>query len=54
MSCEKHPTNVPGWDGTLKELAYELENLRYDKLALFLGKEQRRTGKQERRNSTDA
>lgn len=33
---DKHPTDIPGWEGKLEELAYELENLRYDRLAEFL------------------
>lgn len=32
----KHPTSVPGWDGTLTELAHAVENLRYDKAAEFI------------------
>lgn len=32
----KHPENVPGWAGTLEELAYAIENLRYDKFGDFL------------------
>lgn len=32
----KHPTNVPGWDGSLAELAAAIENMRYDKTVEFL------------------
>lgn len=35
-SCQKHPTSIPKWPGTLEELAYAVENMRYDKTALFL------------------
>jgi hypothetical protein len=35
-TCSKHPVGVPGWDGTLEELAQAVENLRYDKTAEFL------------------
>lgn len=31
-----HPEKIPGWEGTLKELAQHLENLRYDRLEEFL------------------
>lgn len=34
--CTKHPTSIPGWDGTLVELAEAIENLRYDKTVEFL------------------
>lgn len=33
----KHPINIPGWEGNLEGLAKAIENLRYDKLHLFLG-----------------
>ena len=35
-NCEQHPTDIPGWDGTLAELAEAVENMRYDKTAEFL------------------
>lgn len=31
-----HPTYVPGWEGSLEELAQAVENLRYDKVSDFL------------------
>lgn len=30
-TCTKHPLGIPGWDGTLEELADAVENMRYDK-----------------------
>jgi hypothetical protein len=32
----KHPTNIPGWEGTLDELAIAIENMRYDKTIEFV------------------
>ena len=32
----KHPSHVPGWDGSLKELAINVASMRYDKVAEFL------------------
>ena len=36
MSCEKHPLQVAGYDGTLQDLAKEVGNLRYDKIVEFM------------------
>jgi hypothetical protein len=35
-TCDKHPLNVPGWEGSLEELANAVENMRYDKTAKFI------------------
>ena len=32
----KHPDNVPGWGGTLEELAGAVENMRYDRAYDFV------------------
>lgn len=32
----KHPNSVPGWDGTLEELAQAVENMSYDKVVEFI------------------
>lgn len=32
----KHPTNIPGWEGNLDELAIAIENMRYDKTIEFV------------------
>lgn len=31
-----HPTKIEGWEGSLEDLAYAVEGLRYDKTAEFL------------------
>jgi hypothetical protein len=31
-----HPATVPGWSGSLQELAYAVENLRYDETSKFI------------------
>jgi len=35
-NCEDHPETVEKYDGNLKELAEDIGDLRYDKLAEFL------------------
>jgi len=32
----KHPDNIPGWGGSLEELAVAIENMRYDKTVELL------------------
>ena len=32
----KHPENVEGYDGTLKDLATAIGNMSYDQVALFI------------------
>lgn len=33
----KHPDHVPGWEGSLEDLARAIVQMRYDKVADFLG-----------------
>ena len=33
---DKHPINVPGWSGSLDELARAVGSMRYDKVGEFL------------------
>jgi len=35
-TCSKHPLDIPGWDGSLEELADAVENMRYDKAYAFV------------------
>ena len=35
-TCSEHLSNVPGWNGSLKELASAIENMWYDKTAEFI------------------